>query len=91
MTTMHLALPSWPLLAACRDMDTSLFFPEDHEYAKMKAAKAVCAVCPVRQHCFDHAVENAEMYGIWGGTSQRARVRERRRRGLMQRPSEVAS
>jgi len=34
---------------------------------------ALCAICPVRQPCLAYAVADAEISGIWGGTSERER------------------
>jgi hypothetical protein len=31
-------------------------------------ALAVCSTCPIQQTCLQAAVDNAEEYGIWGGT-----------------------
>lgn len=30
-------------------------------------AKALCAVCPVREACRDYAIANDETDGVWGG------------------------
>lgn len=66
----------WRMQAACRGLDTSLFFPERGDYAAVEAAKAVCSSCPVRVQCLAEALElpreMAEI-GIWGGTSARQR------------------
>ena len=34
------------------------------------AAKAVCAACPVRTQCLEHALAVREPYGVWGGLSE---------------------
>lgn len=34
---------------------------------QVRAAVAMCKVCPVRQECFDLATKNKEKDGIWGG------------------------
>jgi WhiB family transcriptional regulator, redox-sensing transcriptional regulator len=71
----------WLDLAACKDSDPELFFPERGEKAKGQAAKQVCAGCQVRQQCQDLAVRAAssreEDHGIFGATTphQRARLR----------------
>ena len=68
---------AWMGRAACRGMDPDLFFPSpggDHS-----AVKAVCAVCPVRPECLEHAVVHNEP-GIWGGCSQGQRRAMRRQR-----------
>ena len=63
------ALPAsrkvWELQAACRDLDTTLFFSDDLD--DISDAKRICLSCPVRARCLDAAVERGEQYGIWGG------------------------
>ena len=60
--------PAWHAYAACRGKGADLFFPTKAEHDKIRAAKALCASCPVRRDCAD-AGEN-ELYGIWGGRVQ---------------------
>ena len=48
-------------------------------------AKAVCAACPVREACLEHALGFREKEGVWGGATERERrriIRQRRRIGL---------
>lgn len=59
-------------------MDTNLFFPSRGD--SCVAAKEVCAGCPVRQECLEFALAEREVYGVWGGTSERERRRMRRER-----------
>lgn len=40
--------------------------------AEIKAAKAICAACPVASICFNYALNNEE-YGVWGGYSAKER------------------
>ena len=68
----------WRAAAACRDLDTAIFFPETDEEAE--PAKAVCASCPVREACLDFAMKNRQEEGVWGGLTQTERRRLRRRR-----------
>ena len=76
----------WREEAACRYTDPDLFFPESGAgmHTTAKAAKAVCAVCPVRNNCLDDALRNDERHGIFGGINFGAAkstvVRERLRR-----------
>ena len=56
---------AWEAQAACRDLDTALFFSDDLD--EISAAKRICLACPVRTRCLDAAVERGEQYGIWGG------------------------
>jgi len=53
-----------------------IFFPEewdDHSGQANKMAKEFCGRCPIQQQCLTYAVENNELYGIWGGMAPRAR------------------
>ena len=70
------ALPVWPE-AACRGVDTAVFFRDDGEstlsWRRRSAwAKALCAVCPVRSPCLAWALERGEL-GVWGGTTENER------------------
>lgn len=64
-------LYSWFDLAACRDEDPELFFPEgssNRAYAQAAEAKQVCARCPVVDRCYGFAASNPYVvYGIWAG------------------------
>lgn len=71
---------SWQADAACRDADAETFFSLDE--ARQQEALEMCAACPVRQECLEHALAQGEQYGIWGGTREGERrriMRERRR------------
>jgi len=79
-TVMNLTVPrsrnsteSWRTEAACRGLDTALFFPDRGE--SLTEARAVCASCPVSGACAEHAIRQSERYGVWGGTSGRQRRR----------------
>ncbi len=70
----------WRSAAACRDSDSGLFFPESaSDVAKVAAAKAVCATCPVQEECLAFAVELNQTEGIWGGRTPSERRTIRRR------------
>ncbi|MFT3852252.1 MAG: WhiB family transcriptional regulator [Ilumatobacteraceae bacterium] len=71
-------LGGWARLASCRSLDPELFFPETAN--DEDAAKAVCATCPVRSVCLEHALTASEPYGIWGGLTLRERRLLRRSR-----------
>lgn len=69
----------WQLHAACRGMDSAVFFhPEGERGAarrrREQAAKAVCATCPVQLRCAEHALRVREPYGIWGGVGEEERA-----------------
>ncbi|MDA8186436.1 MAG: WhiB family transcriptional regulator [Actinomycetota bacterium] len=68
----------WRKRAACRGIDPEVFYPASDDDAD--AAKAICAVCPVREACLEHALANREREGIWGGTTERERRRIHRQR-----------
>ena len=57
--------------AACADVGPDLFFGGRPWH--IKAAKAICAVCPVTAECLEYALANNEHSGIWGGTSGKER------------------
>ena len=54
MSTNLDLLGPWAPFASCRSLDPDLFFPETAN--DEDAAKAVCAACPVREACLDHAL-----------------------------------
>lgn len=65
----------WQLVAACRGVDSSLFFHPEGERgaarsAREAAAKEVCGRCPVRAECATHALTVREPYGVWGGLTE---------------------
>jgi len=68
----------WRLDAACRDLDTSIFFPETDD--AVATAKAICAACPVREACLEFALITRQDDGVWGGLDENERRRVRRRR-----------
>jgi hypothetical protein len=44
------------------------FFSDD--VAEIAEAKEICAVCPVRKYCLKSALNNKEVWGVWGGRDQ---------------------
>lgn len=73
----------WQDRAECRKHDPEVFFPlkragiafvGQDEHAE---ARAICAVCPVRAECLEHALRHGPTHGVWGGLDpeQRKRVR----------------
>ncbi|RPI23017.1 MAG: WhiB family transcriptional regulator [Actinobacteria bacterium] len=63
----------WAVFAACRDADSDLFFPTTKEQESQ--ALAICGICPVIDDCLDLALDSAERFGVWGGTTERQRRR----------------
>lgn len=70
----------WQALGACRGLDPDVFFPErgGSMVAATWKARRVCAGCPVRLPCLEHALEWPEKLGVWGGTTEQERRRLRR-------------
>ena len=73
------ALWSWRLRAACRHVDSAVFFSPDGERppqrdARETRAKAICGGCPVIGQCAAYAIQYGERYGVWGGLSERERA-----------------
>lgn len=72
---------SWRALAACRGMDTDLFYPEGRGRAlraRESIAKTVCSDCPVARQCRETASDGPERFGIWGGLTEGERGWSRR-------------
>lgn len=70
--TFELVQVNWDL-AACRDMDTDLFFPVTETgplcKAQIEQAKGVCNRCPIMERCRAWAIATAQADGVWGGLS----------------------
>ena len=69
----------WQGRAACRGMDSSIFFhpAKERNFEKERraaTAKAVCQQCPAINDCLAHALKVREPYGIWGGLSEDERA-----------------
>lgn len=70
----------WRDAAACRDLDSDLFFPVSDEAAQqVEEAKAVCVGCQVREDCLAYALATGQWAGIWGGYTAEERRRLRKR------------
>ncbi|GGV41783.1 hypothetical protein GCM10010495_69260 [Kitasatospora herbaricolor] len=74
---------AWQSSAACRGMDSSVFFaaPDERTDAKQgreEAARRVCARRPVRDACADFALRTREGHGVWGGLTEKERAPRRR-------------
>lgn len=79
----------WQTQAACRGLDTAMFYPERHDNAGMRAALTVCngtktmAPCPVRHQCLEFALSfgrDEDQFGVYGGHTPAQRHRIRRLR-----------
>lgn len=72
---------SWTDQAACRGADIELFFSLEED--DQQRALEHCRICPVQEECLRYAIEQREMYGIWGGmveSDRRSIIRDMRRR-----------
>ena len=65
---------SWREHAACKNMGSELFViaPSGRaltkeELRRIRAAKAICSTCAVRDPCLAFALRMGERYGVWGG------------------------
>lgn len=81
----------WRARANCRGRapidgasEAHLFFGGRGDHDLRKAAKAVCAPCPVRRPCLEEALDDVERHGVWGGLTEqeRKRLRVQRRKGV---------
>jgi WhiB family redox-sensing transcriptional regulator len=75
----------WRLAAACRGVDTNLFFNERGDSTGMITAMEVCngtsetPACPVREECLKFAMSfEDDNHGIFGGLTPSARLKLRR-------------
>ncbi len=71
-----ITIPDWMSDALCAQTDPEAFFPE-RGHATARAAKRICAACPVITACRQYAVANNLQHGVWGGTTERERRRLR--------------
>lgn len=72
----------WERRALCAQVGGDLWFPnreapdtdtDQLPGVSVKAAKEVCAKCPVRRPCLDAALANHERWGVWGALTPRER------------------
>ena len=80
----------WQDRAACRQVPVELFFPPAEQEAD--DAKAVCAMCEVRQPCLEFSITAGERFGVWGGLTpqeRRSLVAKRRSRARAAAAGEV--
>jgi WhiB family redox-sensing transcriptional regulator len=60
-------VPAWTAAALCRAVERpdAMFFPE--RGGNTRAAKALCATCPVKIQCLRQAIADEVEHGVWGG------------------------
>ena len=60
----------WTRDAACATTDPDMFFPHPSDVEGVRAAKRICAQCPVAADCLAFAARSPRQeHGIWGGKS----------------------
>lgn len=69
--------PHWSDDAACREIDTDVFFAADQ--VTQRLALRICGGCEVASACRDHAMREKQLHGVWGGTTEQERRRVLRR------------
>jgi WhiB family redox-sensing transcriptional regulator len=72
--------PAWMARGLCRGQVTDLWFPS--QGGDLETPKAICELCPVLAECRAYALARPALMGIWGGTSDRERMRMRKARNL---------
>src|SRR5690606_24503584 len=65
---LELDYQAWMDDAVCAQVGAGPFFPERGESAR--AAKRICAGCPVLDQCRQYALDNNILEGVWGGTTE---------------------
>jgi WhiB family redox-sensing transcriptional regulator len=70
----------WRQYARCLGADPGVFYPPPDSDDAALEAKQICAVCPVREPCLEHAITFREKQGVWGGLDERERRRLLRQR-----------
>lgn len=75
--------------ASCKDVGVDFFYNPGYRNPGYSMALKFCRECPVREQCYQYAIDNDEMNGVWGGVvfdvrynrsilaQQRRRERER--------------
>lgn len=71
---------SWQERGSCRKVNPEWFYPGRGQNDYVRAAKSVCAGCPVIDTCLDFAMKTEPIndWGVWGGTTEGERTRLRR-------------
>lgn len=66
----------WQDDALCAETDPDAFFVE--KGGNPRPAINLCGSCDVAAQCLAYALQNPEIAGIWGGTTQRTRRKMRK-------------
>ena len=78
--------PDWQAEALCRGCDAAWWYPERGESDRPvnRAARALCASCPVISECANFGMSASEQIGVWGGLTGRQR-QQLKRHGIHER------
>ena len=68
---MKQTMTNWTENALCKGVKHIDYFSD--EIREVKNAKIMCTNCQVASDCLAQAIKNEEIYGVWGGLSQRER------------------
>lgn len=70
-TAEDIPLPDgWSVDGSCGDAEPRVFFDPGFE----EEAKTICAGCPVREQCLNHARQHPALTGVRGGMTRRERL-----------------
>lgn len=70
---------SWRENALCAQAGPEFFFPAPG--SSTREAKKLCGACEGRVACLEYALAHDERFGVWGGLSEKERIRLKRHRG----------
>lgn len=70
---------SWQQDALCAQAGPEFFFPAPG--SSTREAKLLCGACEGRVACLEYALKHDERFGVWGGLSEKERIKLKRRRG----------
>jgi WhiB family redox-sensing transcriptional regulator len=82
----------WVEHARCIGEDPELFFPVGSTrpaLEQVRAAKAICSQCDVKDHCLEWSLATFQDAGVWGGLDEDERRAIRRRRRVARALSPV--
>lgn len=68
-------MDDWREKAACKQADPNLFYPDSQDKSSNSEiyAKNFCRKCEVAAECLMAAINQEEIYGIWGSFSPKER------------------
>lgn len=99
---MEVERTDWRTRAACIDKPIEWFFPNyrtvrrngfvqrtlaKHDYTQ---GLEVCSLCAVRARCLEWALDHDELYGLWGGKTERDRTKLRKARVALSTRAEAS-